>query len=185
MKNSVSKNRFQAEPSSREYERSKNKTSEWVPKYQIIAAFIIIFQCMYFASITEGWKKYLFNLIAIVILYFIISGIFERITMYIEARDREISNLRRQLTGFVCDTSLGKVSEADLKRIAVAANDLPWRTNQNDLSRDDFNLISRAWVFWKDQNCFNWQDMTKCINCGQERKAHSKDGVCPISTNNG
>ena len=53
MKNSVSKNKFQAEPSSGEYERSKSKTYEWVPKYQIIAAFILVLQCMYFASITE------------------------------------------------------------------------------------------------------------------------------------
>jgi len=182
MKNSIGKNRFQAVPSSREYERSKSKTYEWVSKYQIIAAFIIIFQCMYFASITEGLKGYLLNVVAIVVLYFIVSGIFERITRYIEAMDKEISNLRRQLTGFVCDTSLGRVSEADLKRIAVAANDLPRRTNQNDLSREDFNLISRAWFFWKDQNGFNWQDEAECINCGQARKVHSKEGTCPPST---
>ena len=182
MKNSVSKNKFQAEPSSREYERSKSKIYEWVPKYQIIAAFILIFQCMYFASITEGWKGYLSNFVAIVILYFIVSGIFNRITRYIEASNKEISNLRRQLTGFVCDTSLGRVSEADLKRIAVAANRVPWRTNQNDLSRDDFGLISRAWFFWKDQNGFNLQDETECINCDQERKAHLKDCTCPSST---
>ena len=181
MKNSVSRNKFQAVPSSHEYESSKSKMYEWVPKYQIIAAFTIIFQCIYFASITEGLKGYLFNVIAIVVLYFMVSGIFERIRMYIEARDKEISNLRRQLTDFVCDTSLGRVSEADLKRIAVAANDLPWRTNKDDLSRDDFNLISRAWYFWKDQNGFNWQDETECINCGQERKAHSKEGNCPTS----
>ena len=181
MKNSVSKNKFQAEPSSREYERSKSKIYEWVPKYQILAAFILIFQCMYFASITEGWKGYLSNFVAIVILYFIVSGIFDRITRYIEASNKEISNLRRQLTGFVCDTSLGRVSEADLKRIAVAANDLPWRANQNDLSRDDFGLISRAGFFWRDQIGFEWQDDTECVNCGQERRVHSKDGICPNS----
>jgi len=181
MKNSISKNKFQAEPSLHEYERSKSKIYEWVPKYQIIAAFILIFQCMYFASITEGWKGYLSNFVAIVTLYFIISGIFDRITRYIESRDKKISNLRRQLTGFVCDSTLGKVSETDLKRIAVAANDMPWRTKQNDLSRDDFGLISRAWFFWKDQNGFEWQDETECINCGQARREHSKDDTCPSS----
>ena len=59
MKNSVGRNKFQAEPSTGEYERSKSKVYEWVPKYQIIAAFILAFQCMYFASIIEGWKGYL------------------------------------------------------------------------------------------------------------------------------
>jgi hypothetical protein len=181
MKNSISKNKFQAVPSSHEYERLKSKTYDWVPKYQIIAAFVVIFQCMYFASITEGWKGYLLNVVAIMVLYYITSGIFERIRMYLGAVDKEISNLRRQLTGFICDTSLGRVSEPSLKRIAVAVNDLPSRTNQNDLSRDDFNLISRAWFFWNDQNGFNWQDDTECINCGQARKEHSKDGTCPNS----
>ena len=181
MINSVTKNKFQAEPSSGEYERSKSKTYKWVPKYQIIAAFILVFQCMYFASITEGWKGYLSNFAAIVILYFIVSGIFDRITWYIEASNKQISFLRRQLTGFVCDTSLGRVSEADLKRIAVAANRVPWRTNQNDLSRDDFGLISRAQFFWSDQIGFEWQDETECINCGRARREHSKDGTCPSS----
>ena len=181
MKNSVSKNKFQAEPSSREYERSKSKIYEWVPKYQIIAALILIFQCMYFASITEGWKGYLSNFVAIVILYFMVSGIFDRITRYLEESNKETSNLRRQLTGFVCDTSLGRVSEADLKRIAVAANDMPWRTKQNDLSRDDFRLISRALFFWRDQIGFEWQDNTECVNCGIDRRVHSKDGTCPNS----
>jgi len=102
--------------------------------------------------------------------------------MHIESRDKEISNLRRQLTGFVCDTSLGRVSEADLKRIALAVNDMPSRTKQNDLSRDDFNLISRAWFFWKDQNGFEWQDETECINCGRVRREHSKNGACPNLT---
>ena len=179
MKNSVSKNKFQPEPSSSEYERLKSKTYEWVPKYQIIAAFILIFQCIYFASITEGWKGDLSNFVAIVILYFIVSGIFDRITRYIKSRDKEISNLRRQLTGFVCDTSLGKVSEVDLKRIAIAAN--AWRTKQNALSKDDFNLISRAGFFWKDHNGFEWQEETECIKCGQARREHSKDGTCPCS----
>ncbi len=181
MKNSVSRNKFQAEPGSDEYKRLKRKTYEWVAKYQIIAAFIFIFQCMYFASITEGLKGYLFNLVAIIILYFIVSGIFDRITRYIESCDKEISNLKRQLTGFVCDTSLGKVSEANLKRIALAANDMPWRTEQNDLSKDDFNLMSRAWFFWRDQNGFEWQDEIECIKCGQARREHSKDGTCPNS----
>lgn len=178
MKKSVPKNNFQAEPSSREYERSKSKIYELVRKYQIITAFILTFQCMYFASITEGWKGYLYNFVAIVILYFIVSGIFDRITRYIEASNKEISILRRQLTGFVCDTSLGRVSEANLKRIAVAVNDLPWRTNQNDLSRDDFELISRAWLFWRDQIGFEWQDDMESVNCGQELRVHSKDGTC-------
>lgn len=182
MKHSKNKNKFSSEQNSREYERSKTKTYEWVPKYQIIAAAIIIFQCMYFASITEDWKGYLSNLVAIAVLYFIVSGIFERITMYIETRDKKISSLRRQLTGFICDASLGKVPEADLQRIAVAANDLLWRNSQDDLSKDDFNLLSRTWFFWKNQNGFNWQDEIKCTNCGQERKAHSREGHCPTST---
>jgi hypothetical protein len=181
MKNSVSKNKFQVEPSSHEYERSKNTIYEWIPKYQIIAAFIIVFQCMYFASITGSWKGYLANLIAIIILYFILSGIFDRIRVYIESRDKEISNLRRQFTGLVCDSSLGRVSEEDLKRIAVAANDLLWKSNQADLSKDDFNLISRTWFFWRDQNGFHSQDETECVNCGQIRIDHSKDGTCPNS----
>lgn len=183
MKNAVSnsKNKFQAEPNSHEYERSQSNIYEWVPKYQIITAFIVIFQCMYFASITEGWKGYLSNFVAILILYFIISGIFDRITRHIESRDKNISNLKRQLTGFVCDTELGKVSETDLKRISLAANDMPWRIQQNDLSRDDFGLISRAWFFWKDQNGFEWQDSIECVNCGQARREHSKDGTCPNS----
>jgi len=116
-----------------------------------------------------------------IILYFIVSGIFDRIAIYLESRDKEIYNLRRQLTGFVCDTSLGKVSEADLKRIAVAANDLYGKTKQNNLSKDDFNLLSRAWFFWKDRNGFEWQDETECINCGKVRREHSKDGACPSS----
>ena len=182
MNNSIRKKKFQAEPSSHEYEKSKSKIYEWVPKYQIIAAFIIIFQCMYFASITEGWKGYLSNLFAIGVLYLILSGIFDHITMYIESRDKEISNLRRQLTGFICETSLGKVPETDLKRIATAVNDLLWEAKQNDLSKDDFNLISRAWFFWRDQNGFEWQDETECTNCGQARKEHSKDGTCPSIT---
>ena len=182
MHNSIRKKKFQAEPSLHEYEKSKSKIYEWVPKYQIIAAFIIIFQCMYFASITEGWKGYLSNLVAIGVLYFILSGIFDHITMYIESRDKEISNLRRQLTGFICETSLGKVPETDLKRIATAANDLLWKAKQNDLSKDDFNLISRAWFFWRGQNGFEWQDETECTNCGQARRKHSKDSTCPSAT---
>ena len=181
MENSVSKNKFQAEPSSGKYEKLKSKTYEWVPKYQIIAALILIFQCMYFASITEGWKGYFANFGAIIILYFIVSGIFDRITMHIESRDKEISNLRRQLAGFVCDASLGRVPKADLKRIAIAANDIPSRTKQDDLSKDNFSLISRAWFFWKDQNGFEWQDETECSNCGRVRRKHSKDGACPSS----
>lgn len=179
MKNSISNKKFQAEPSDREYQKTKKEAYEWVPKYQIIAAFIIVFQCMYFASITEGWKVYLFNFIAIAVLYFMVSGIFGRITMYIKGRDKEINNLRRQLTGFICDSALGKISQADLKKIGTAANDLPLRSNQTDLSKDDFNLLSRAWFFWMDQNGENWQDNTKCINCEKERKAHSIDGTCP------
>jgi len=178
MKNSVSESKFQAEPNSHEYERSKGRIYEWVPKYQIIAASIIIFQCMYFASTNEGWKGYLANLLAIVILYFILSGIFNRIRMYIESRDKELSNLRRQFAGFICDTTLGKVSEIDLKRLATAANDLRWKSDQTDLSKDDFNLISRTWFFWRDQNGFQAQDETECINCGQIRMEHSKDGTC-------
>jgi hypothetical protein len=179
MENSLSKSKFRAEQSSGQYEKSKRKTYEWVPKYELIAAFILIIHCMYFASIIEGWKGYLSNLVAIIILYLIISAIFDRITMLIESRDKEISNLRRQITGFICDTSLGRVSKADLKRIALAANDMPWKTKQNNLDRDDFNLISRAWFYWKDQNGFKWQDETECINCGRVRREHSKNGACP------
>lgn len=179
MNKSVSNCKFQAEPSDREYQKIKKQAYEWVPKYQIIAAFIVVFQCMYFASITEGWKVYLSNFIAIAVLYFMVSGIFERIKLYIDGHDKEINNLRRQLTGFICDSALDKVSQADLKRIGKAANDLALRTNQGDLSKDDFNLLSRAWFFWINQNGFDWQDNTKCINCDQERKAHLIDGTCP------
>lgn len=31
------------------------------------------------------------------------------------------------------------------------------------------------------QEAVDWQDETECINCGQERKAHSKEGNCPTS----
>jgi len=84
MENSVSKNKFQAEPTSREYERSKNKTYEWVPKYQIIAACILMFQLMYYASITEGWKGYLSNFVAIIIpsCSVIIETCYAKICMY-------------------------------------------------------------------------------------------------------
>lgn len=179
MNDSVSNKKFKAEPSDNEYEKTKKKAYEWVPKYQIIAAFIIVFQCMYFASTTEGWKVYLFNIIAIAVLCFMVSGIIEKIRFYIDARDKEINNLRRQLTGFICDAALNKVSQGDLKRLGNAANDLMLQAEKNDLTKDDFNLLSRAWFFWTDQNGFDWQDNTKCINCEQERKAHSLDGTCP------
>jgi hypothetical protein len=61
MKNSVNRNVFHTVSSSREFERSASKIYEWVPKCQIIATFIIIFQYMHFRVITEGLKAYLFN----------------------------------------------------------------------------------------------------------------------------
>lgn len=182
MEKMLGNNTFQAVPNPNEDARLTRKAYEWLPKYQIIVSIVFIFQCMYFASITEGWKGYLANLAAIVALYFIISGIFNEIRMHIESRDKEIFNLRRQLSGFICDASLGRVSEVDLNRIAAAANDISWlETKQDDLSKDDFGLISRAWFFWKDQNGFEWQDKTECISCGMARKEHSRDGSCPSS----
>ena len=175
----IGQDKFCAKPDSQGNDRSKRKAYEWVAKFQILAVFIICFQGMYYANMTEGWKGYSVNAGVTMVFYFLISGVLDRITRHIEVRDNEIRDFRRQLVGFVCDASLGRVPESDLKRIASAANNFSWRSSQKDLSKDDFNLISRAWFFWKDQNGFEWQDETECMNCTKLRRDHERDGTCP------
>ena len=163
MVNSISKNKFQAEPDWQEKKRAESK----ILKNESIMAFILIILCVYVGNIIEGWIKYLLCFVGIIITYLIVSEIFNQSTEHIMERDKEISNLKRQLTCFVCLTSLGHIPESEINRIATAANGPPMATKQIDLSKDDFALINRAWFFW--ENGFNWQDTTKCINCGHQK----------------
>lgn len=96
--------------------------------------------------------------------------------------NKRIDNVKKQLVGFICDLYLGRISKEDIKRLGEAAN-VGWlRYDSQDLTQDDFNLIARAWFFWKDGNGFEWQDKTECLACGKERQEHEKDGTCPILT---
>ncbi|MBW2621991.1 MAG: hypothetical protein JRD68_03730, partial [Deltaproteobacteria bacterium] len=113
------------------------------------------------------------------ILYYFVSGIFNLVTMHVEERDEQISNLVRRLTCFICDASLGRVSEQDLKRINNAAQRRSSESIKSDLSNDDFSLIANAWYFWKDHIGFDWQDETECVNCEFARKEHLSNGSCP------
>jgi len=175
-------NKFTAEPDTREFERLKTKTWLWVPKLQLMAGFILISQLMTYAYTTEGWKAYLSKLIAIGVFYLFVSAIMDRIMMYIEAHEREIDNLQRRFTHFICDASLGRVKKEDLERLARAADWFTGSRKEDDLSVDDFSLIARAGYFWQDKIGFRWQDEAICINCKQERREHSKDGSCPTKT---
>lgn len=113
------------------------------------------------------------------ILYYFVSGMFNLLTRHAEERDKEMSNLVRRLTCFICDASLGRVSEQALKRINIAAQRRSSESIKSDLSIDDFSLIANAWYFWKDQIGFDWQDETECVNCEFARKEHLNNGSCP------
>ena len=116
-------------------------------------------------------------LVGIIILYFLISSLLNWSVNFIEMRENEIKGLRRQLTCFICEASLGRIEKDDLKRLANATRPLTGIKNDN-LTEDDFSLISQPYIFW-GENGFEWQDETECANCGHERQKHSQDGNCP------
>ena len=116
-------------------------------------------------------------LLGVVLLYFLISSLLGWFELHLDRRDREIKYLRRNLTRSICETSLGWVEKKDLKRLRAATATFPL-PKADDLTIDDFSLISRANIFW-GENGFEWQDEAECANCGHTRKEHSKNGNCP------
>ena len=156
---------------------SPNISPEWVPKLELLACFLFIFHFMGNASKTGGWESFFSTLIAAAIFYWLISTIINRERRHVEILEKRFFNLERRFTTFICDASLGRVKNEDLKRLANATNLFTGRGREDDLSIDDFSLINRAWYFWKSG--FDWQDSTECINCKNERKEHPKEGSCP------
>jgi regulator of replication initiation timing len=122
-------------------------------------------------------------LFAVFLLYFLIKNLMSEFTNHIDMRYKQIKDLKRQLTCFICEASLGRIEKGDLERLAKASH---WRTDKkmDDLTVDDFSIISQVWNFWEKKG-FEWQDECECINCGHNRKEHSQDGECPTEKNSG
>ena len=149
-------------------------------KVEIFAFSLVIL--LIFSHYNELRKEEVFSywlglLFGIVFLYVLISTLVGWSSNFIEMRENEIKGLRRQLTCFICEASLGRIEKDDLKRMANATRPDVFIKKDN-LTVDDFFLISQPYIFW-GENGFEWQDETECANCGHERQEHSKDGNCP------
>ena len=176
MRGSKVRHKFRAKA---EEERFGKTVRGWKIEIFIFSLVILISFSQYHKLPKKEVFSYWFGvpLVGVVLLYFLISSISNWFALHLDRRDREINNLRRQLTRFICETSFGWVEKEDLKRLKKAADLFPL-PKENDLTIDDFSLISRPDIFW-GKNGFEWQDEAECANCGHTRKEHSQDGNCP------
>jgi len=167
MKLEIAENKFKAVE---EKSRFKIYFTRWHRIEVTLTAFASIL-LVAVAQSSDGLSRVIFTLMPLAFLYWIVDAFMGQANLHTEVRDEEIQNLRRQMTEFICDVGLNRVSFDDLQRISDAAH-RPRR------SHDDFSLISRSWYFWKDGIGFDCQDKSVCQNCGKKRIDHNIDGKC-------
>lgn len=178
--NRIAQHKFHAK-----IERSNfaKKVRGWKLELFAISLVILVSFSQYHKLSEEGILSYWIGLplLGIILLYSMIKSLLSWFAQHIEMRDMQIKGLRRQLTCFICEASLGWIDKKELERLREAVKSNAY-SKMDDLTVDDYSLISQAWVFW-GENGFEWQDNTECVNCGHNRKEHSQDGECPTEKN--
>ena len=170
MKNKKANKIFKPEP-------DKSSRDNFQLKFNIVLCVVIflllnIGVIIYSKSNMWFWLSYSVIIFAVLyFLYALTSAI--RFLSHIKRTTYTFEEtLRRQMTSFICDAVLGRISKKDLERLRYAAD------NESNIPEfDDFSLMSRDWFFWRDG--FRFQDEIKCKNCGSPRKDHTKNGDCP------
>jgi len=156
-----------------------SKAWAWVPRIQIMAGLFLFSLGMHWNFTADGWQRYLGGLMALGLVLLIVKEIQDHFFQLQEDIEQRCRAIERQFTAFICDATLGVIEEDDLSRLRTAAAKIHLTSQHENLSVDDFSLISRASFFWPGQNGFHWMDQTECRNCKKKRIEHAKDGSCP------
>ena len=157
-------------------DRQRISGYSWVGNAEVVAAMFLFTVIVQYSRDLGGWRGALATFVGIAIAYWCVSEIRKRIGDHIDARHREVQNLRRQIVQFVAAVHLAEIDNDHLRRLALAAR--PWPTTENAPPRgDDWSLISRSWTFWSAG--LDWQDITECAECGRQRREHLPDSSCP------
>ena len=167
---------FLASPTDEEVRRQRQAEYTWVAKHELVGAIVLITLGLCHWYGTDGWLARLAGVGAVVVAYAFISTVMNRVADYSRERDRELNALRQQLVAFTCALHDRSGERVDVSRLADAVTP-QWRREEQNLSEDDWAIISRSWEFWRDG--FEEQDRTPCANCGSPRTAHAPNGKCP------
>ena len=150
----------------------------WVPAIEVAGVMVIFVSALFWGMTTGGWKGWAYCIIGVVVLiYYVKRTIGELNAAMLKQKRREYDLLQR-VTRFICDANSGCVDRGVLERIGKAADSATDVSQfEENLSLDDFSLISQSRSFWKDG--FDKQNRTTCVNCGNARELHKKNGDCP------
>ena len=164
---------FEPEPSPAEADHQRVAQYSWVGKMQIATAFVLVTGGLQYSVTTSGWGGRAAGVLVIVLLYWVVSELVDKVYRYTSDRRRELDLARRQLVAFACALQTGDVEPDDVARVAAAARPNPWSRSPMD---DDWAIIGQEWDFWHSGSS---QNHASCANCGEARHEHAADGACP------